>query len=209
MTFQQTIDFLVHRLQEDLPGKDAQIQMAPRPVDIERFRTLDTSSYKIGAVMILLFPDTKGAVFPLMQRPLYDGVHSGQISLPGGKQDPGDEDVIATAIRETKEEIGVDISRDQVLGRLSDMYIPPSKFKVSPVVAYLEKQPLIIPDAREVVEVFSVPLRDVLRDDIRKTEKIVVRNTRLDAPYFDINNKIVWGATAMILSEFCEILKNR
>ncbi|MCP4522165.1 MAG: CoA pyrophosphatase [Cytophagales bacterium] len=161
-----------------------------------------------SAVLLLLYPNNDKLYSVLMKRPEYDGKHSGQISLPGGKYEEDDIDLKTTAVREFKEEVGVDITKDKIIGTLEDIYIPPSNFLVSPFVAYISQKPSFVPDQREVERLIEYPIQRLLETDvIQHTHQEISNNMKIKVPYFDIDDEIVWGATAMILGEFREHLK--
>jgi 8-oxo-dGTP pyrophosphatase MutT (NUDIX family) len=143
----------------------------------------------------------------LIERPVYDGAHSGQISFPGGKMEPDDKDLLFTALRECQEEIGIEAARIQVLGSLSPLYIPVSKFEVYPVVGYLSEEPVFIPQTKEVVSILEVPVTRILEADVIEYRTVHYNGKEESIPYFNIQNKFVWGATAMILSEFVQVIK--
>ena len=191
------------RLTLPLPGKYMQMQMAPtfRP-DINNQQT----SVKAG-VMILLYPNPTELYVVLMKRPEYPGTHSGQISFPGGKFEANDENLIKTALRETEEEIGVLSSNVMVLGQLTPLYIPASEFEVYPTVGFIDKPQFII-DPQEVEYVIEAEANFLLRPDKKGSNGFQITNTQGDIPYFNINGNHVWGATAMILNEFLEIVKD-
>ena len=147
--------------------------------------------------------------FPLMLRPNYNGVHGGQISLPGGKKEEKDRSFAATAIREAEEEIGVKSNEITVLGQLSELYVMASNFKVIPVVGYTESQPMFIPNPYEVEAIIEASIDELMNPEIIKSTTLNVRGFELETPYFDFSGNVVWGATAMILSEFKALLKNR
>jgi 8-oxo-dGTP pyrophosphatase MutT (NUDIX family) len=199
--------FLKERLKKPLPGDFAHQQMMAQPIG-QRFKMEYDKPPKKGAVMIVLYPDEGKIYFPLMQRPPYQGVHGGQVSLPGGKKEKSDNNLIETAIRETFEEIGVKISDKEVIGTLSDLNVTASNFIVRPVVSILHKKPDFIRDPREVEQIFKAEVKHLIHPEtLQVTELTVEQKVRLKAPFFDIEEKVVWGATAMILSEFVEILK--
>lgn len=204
MEFDKLIRKLEKALQEPLPGREGQITMAPLPVDEERFIQNIRADYRKGAVLMLFYPDFQQQAFlPFIKRPTYTGVHSGQIAFPGGKMEESDADLSVTALRETEEEIGVDAKKIQLLGKLSDLYIPPSNFMVSPFVGYTLEKPEFNPDPEEVVRIINCPVGTILDKSIRKTGTIQGSGGyRLKAPYFDIESEMVWGATAMMLGEF-------
>jgi len=196
------IDKLTVQLQETLPGMSAQELMMPVESTRARF-DLNKQDVNRGGVLILLYPKNGTIYLPLTQRHDYGGVHGGQVSLPGGKLEDGDDDIVETALRETYEEIGVDQRDINVIGRLTDLYIPPSNFRVTPVIGYLNQEPLFKIDSHEVKELIESPLNELLDESRRKRKDIPIRKgMRINAPYFDVNGKVVWGATAMILSEF-------
>ena len=201
------IEFLQERLRTALPGNAAHQQMMAKQVG-SRFKMDYKDPPRKGAVMIALFPEEEKWFFPLMQRPNYKGVHGGQVSLPGGKMEPSDEDLIFTAIRETYEEIGVQIDRSQVIGSLSDLNVTASNFIVKPVVSILNEKPQFNRDPREVEQIFTAELNHLSdHRTLKETELTVGPNIRLKAPYFDIEEKVVWGATSMILNEFVSLIK--
>ena len=119
-----------------------------------------------------------------------------------------DENVIQTALREAEEEVGIDRHQVRLLGKLTDLYIPTSNFLVSPVVGFLEGTPEFIPDENEVSRIVKTDLDFLLSPEIRKRTVLELgENIRLDTPYFEIDGEVVWGATAMILSELIQVLE--
>lgn len=159
--------------------------------------------------MILLYPDEDAIRFPLIQRPEYPGVHSGQMALPGGKQEPGEEE-IETALRETEEEIGVKRADIEVIGTLSSFYVFASNFQIQPVVGKVSGHPNFVPQESEVAEIVKADLMHLLDDNYLKQKMVMPREGfELQAPYFDLEGKTVWGATAMMLNEFKMILKEQ
>jgi len=164
-------------------------------------------SANVSSVLILLYPWKDKLLIPFILRTEYDGPHSGQIGLPGGKKEEADQDLVQTALREAKEETGIDIAAIEILGNLTTLYIPPSNFLVFPVVAFTPIRPDFIPDPGEVQEIIEVDV-----DEIRDQNCISNKNLNLrsglvvEAPGYQIGNNFIWGATAMILSEFIELL---
>jgi 8-oxo-dGTP pyrophosphatase MutT (NUDIX family) len=195
-------------LKKELPGAEAHQKLAPLNRDLRNNLNNKTPGFKQGSVLILLYPANGEIFLPLMQRPNYQGIHSGQISFPGGKKEEIDSDLIATALRETMEEIGVLEKDVKVVGTLTELYIPASNFKVLPVVGYVTKQPNFIPDQYEVVKIIETSVSELLDEGIIKTRMIKTSlGLEIKAPYYDVQGHIVWGATAMILSEFLDIVK--
>ena len=144
----------------------------------------------------------------LIQRKEYTGKHSGQISFPGGKKDNEDADLLATAIRECLEEVGVDISSSEYLGKLTQVYIPVSGFLVEPHVFYYPEVPVFVQQEREVAAVFTISLDELLAEDVISEMKVTTENklVKMNVPCFAIRDKQIWGATALILNELRESL---
>jgi 8-oxo-dGTP pyrophosphatase MutT (NUDIX family) len=209
MKFQELISALSRRLQLPMPGADAHEPMRAWPVT---GNPLPKFTHKIppkpGSVLVLLYPDDNGdAIFPLIKRADYPGAHSGQVSLPGGKMEPG-ESHTTTALREASEEIGIDASKPNVIGCLSEFFVIPSNFLVVPVIAYMDSRPVFIPDKREVVRVIEARLSDIEPDEaILKKEILAAGQYRLMAPHFEVDGEVVWGATAMMLNELRVCIK--
>lgn len=199
---------LRYRLQHPLPGAAAHEQMQPRLTSGQRIRFKSEVAPREGAVLLLLYPSAEKWFFPLIQRPAYNGVHGGQISLPGGKKDPGDVDLVATALREAQEEIGIVSEKVQILGQLTDFFVAASNHQVTPVVGFVDHAPAFTPDQHEVEEVMEAALH-TLTDPLHKKETTLRTSAGYDliAPYYAVQDRMVWGATAMILSEFSAILQ--
>jgi 8-oxo-dGTP pyrophosphatase MutT (NUDIX family) len=127
--------------------------------------------------------------------------------LPGGKAEPG-EDAIQTALREANEEVGADRDQIQILGKLSEFYVIPSNFLITPVVGMSLTKLSLIPDTHEVVKILTARLSDLLRDDAVRTKEILAAGRyALMAPHFEVEGEIVWGATAMILNELRMVIR--
>lgn len=200
------ISSIQERLQRPLPGWQAQRRMATETHRAARLR-VPTSAQQAG-VLILLYPgEDQHLYFPLIKRPTYNGAHSGQIAFPGGKVEVQDQSIVETALRETQEEIGVDIPQSQVIGQLSDLYIPVSQIVVSPVVAFTKEPPVYEADPYEVAATLDVPAHDFLELNNQSIETIKVRDFVLDAPTYQIQGQTIWGATAMMLAEFFAVLE--
>lgn len=198
---------LRNKLQEDLPGWKAQRLMATH-LHREQ-RAMPRSDARRAGIMILFYPQYHTFYMPLILRPTYSGVHSGQVAFPGGKMEETDRDIVETALRETHEEIGVVIDDSQVIGQLSDIYIPPSNSLVTPVVALFEEKPVYHINPHEVVEVIDISLDDLINPDHRKVVQIDIPGRGIvDAPSYQINGHTIWGATAMMISELLALLNS-
>lgn len=157
--------------------------------------------------MLLLYPVDGLIHTMIIKRPSYDGIHSGQLALPGGKMDEGDGTPIHTAIRETLEEVGVSVSVQDVIGELTPLYIPPSNFLVHPFVAWLNERPTFVPDKREVEVILETPLTTILDPLLKSRRRITIgTNTFIDAPCYIIGDETLWGATAMMFAELEALL---
>jgi 8-oxo-dGTP pyrophosphatase MutT (NUDIX family) len=163
-----------------------------------------------SGVLILFYPVGNKIYTVFILRPTYEGVHSGQVSLPGGKQEPGDLDITETALREASEEIGVDSKEVQIIGKLTDLYIPPSNFLVTPVVGYSLSRPTFRIDPFEVEKIIEAELSLLLYNPTIEQLKITVRDgMEIEAPAYIMDGNIIWGATAMIISELREIVNSK
>ena len=192
-------------LARPLPGEAAQDKMAPRPRFYAEHRSRIVENAKENGVLVALYPRDNDIYLPLILRPIYSGVHSGQVSLPGGRMEDYDADVVACSLREAHEEIGVAAEKIQVLGRLSPLYIGASNNTVYPVVGWLDEAPEFQTDEREVAMLIETPLKALLDPSNKRHEWRELRDRRADVPYFLICDQIIWGATAMILGELLEL----
>jgi len=207
ISFNELTEKLEARLKYLLPGPLAHEEMRAVPVGSIKPNFDHQSPPKAGSVLILLYPEQEKIFFPLIQRSEYEGAHSGQISLPGGKAEAGEEP-IATALREGEEEIGVPASQVNIIGKLSDFFVIPSNFLVTPVVGFLDHKPVFKADPVEVEKIIFGNLHDILRKDAIKTKEILAAGRyRVEAPHFEVEDQLVWGATAMMLNELRMIVR--
>ena len=197
--FQQIKDHLIHL---PLPGLSGQLAMAPavRAVEAER---ADQRTARLSGVLVLCYADTQEVMrMVLMQRTDYGGEHSGQISFPGGKMEPGDADLQHTALRESMEEVGTDPAKVMVLRELSELYIPPSHFMVHPYLGFMAHEPLLKADPTEVAAILTPRLADLLNPSaVRSIQVHSRRYGSMEVPCYRVDGHSIWGATAMILSE--------
>lgn len=209
MDFKDFKRLFQEQLTNSLPGEAAHSHLMPinRPFTSQSLK--DKPIYRKSAVGLILFPEIQATKCVLIERPSYDGVHGGQISFPGGKMDPEDPHLEYTARRECFEEVNLPMGHGDILGSLSEVYIPVSKFLVQPFVFTLDEKPALTPDQREVESIIEFNIFDLLDEQNLKTKDIQLSQgyTQKNVPYFDIDGHIVWGATAMMLSEFREILR--
>ncbi|MCT4646113.1 MAG: CoA pyrophosphatase [Carboxylicivirga sp.] len=201
------IDLLYRALTKPLPGQKAQRLMSPSVRFTSNIKH-DHTKARVSSVLILLYKKNKEWYIPLIQRPKYDGAHSGQVSFPGGKIEEGDRSLLDTAQRETMEEIGVHPSSLEFITQLSSLYIPNSNFMVYPQVCVTKQQPDFIPDLREVETIIEAPVAKLLSPSTIHRFKREINGVQVDAPFYKIDDYVIWGATAMILSEFLSLLKN-
>jgi 8-oxo-dGTP pyrophosphatase MutT (NUDIX family) len=200
--FQIFIDNLKTNLQNPLPGLEAQFEMAHVKREKVTENSFEAEEYRPSAVLILLYPNEQQQTSVLLiERMTYNGHHSGQIALPGGKVEPTDENLRATALREFFEETGSDLT-PIIIGQLTPIYIPVSKFMVQPFVSYVNQKPNFSASSNEVNALIELEIAQLLNPDIIKETTIEpTPGLKLKTPYFDIQGKVLWGATAMMLNE--------
>jgi 8-oxo-dGTP pyrophosphatase MutT (NUDIX family) len=155
-----------------------------------------------AAVLLLLYPQDGELHLPLTVRAGHLPTHKGQVALPGGSTDPEDDGPAATALREAEEELGIPPTSVEVLGALSSFYITPSNFMLTPVVGISAEAPVLRPHPGEVELAFSVPLSQLLDPATIVTEEWELRGMKVQVPFFALGGQKVWGATAVVLSEF-------
>ena len=174
-----------------------------RSIDLEK------KDPRQAAVMALFYPDANQKThLLLMLRKTYNGVHSNQVGFPGGKVEQEDNGLLSTALRETHEEVGVHPLDITVIKELTNIYIPPSNFVVQPYLGlYLEPRPFIIQET-EVESLLEVPIVDFLNENNLITQKLSTSYAKeMEVPAFKLNGYVVWGATAMMLNEIKELVK--
>jgi 8-oxo-dGTP pyrophosphatase MutT (NUDIX family) len=205
-TVRVTVDQVRQALRRPLPGLAAQMRMAPSPrPGTERVLDPDVHCRQAG-VLILLYPCADGLCLVLTRRTESVANHQGQISLPGGSIER-DETPMAAALREAREELAVESAGLDVLGWLSRLYIPYSGFCIHPFVAHSSRQPVFVPEAAEVAEVIEEPLAHLLDPATRVEEMWNLRGEMVRVPFYALGEHKVWGATAMVLSEFTVLLR--
>ncbi|MFM2392505.1 MAG: hypothetical protein RLZZ546_482 [Bacteroidota bacterium] len=203
----QFIERLERELEEELPGRKAHLLMAP----LSRQDEIEIPDDHIHAcVLLLLFPKNKEWHIVLIERAddnPHDH-HAGQISLPGGRFEDTDYSYQDCALREAEEEIGINASDVGVIGELSQIYIPISNYLIYPFIGFMSDEPEFSMQKSEVKRIIDVLIKSFIESKYKKITDLTVRQTTLvNVPYYDISNRVIWGATAMILSEFESIIK--
>lgn len=185
-----------------LPHFDTRAARAPMEPETRRLHPPAATPPRQAAVLLLLWPWQQALHFVLTRRARQLRGHSGQVSLPGGRCDPEDVDHAATALRETREELGIPEGAVQLLGQLDELYIPPSNFLVRPQVGALAEAPRFRPRAAEVAAVLTVPLAQLFDAQRKRASLRHSEGRALHIPCYELAQHQVWGATAMMLSEF-------
>lgn len=194
---------------DKLGGLNAQFKLAPElrlRYDADKIKA---SNPKKAAVLALFYPnDNKQTTFVLTERASYKGTHSAQISFPGGKNDKADTNLEETALREAFEEVGVAQKSIEIIRELTDVYIPPSNFLATPFIGFVDEKPIFNTNY-EVETIIEVLVEDLLNETSLSTVNLTTSYMKkIDVPCFKLNGYIVWGATAMMLSEIKELLKS-
>jgi 8-oxo-dGTP pyrophosphatase MutT (NUDIX family) len=209
MEFHNFLKYLPKIEKVSLPAMDAHLKMAP----IERMDALkklnkDHLTPKIAAVMMLVYPKNGISHIVLIIRNSYPGVHSSQIAFPGGKTELIDKNLAQTALRETEEEVGVRSSSIEVIRPFTEVYIPPSNFMVTPFLGFTETTPKFKLQPEEVAGIIEMPLHELFNDQIVVERKLMTSYAiAVDVPAFKVQEHIVWGATAMMISELKETFR--
>ena len=191
-----------------LPGEKAQLQMAA----VERLEELQRSQLiaktpREAATMMLLYPKNEVPYFVLIERMISKGKHSGQIAFPGGRAEKEDADFSVTALRETEEEVGIAQSDQHLIRSATPVYIPPSNYMVRPYLAFAKANLSFQPQPSEVKSIIEVPLMELLDPQNISTVNLSTSYMdNIDVPCFLLQKQVVWGATAMMLYEFREMM---
>lgn len=207
MNFAKFTENLNNRLKhQSLPGHEEIVQkMAPYRL---RLNAEPNENTRRSAVLLMCYPKGEEVFLPLILRPQYDGVHGGQMAFPGGRSEFKDKNIQATALREAQEEIGIKAIDVKVISNLTELFIPPSNLYCQPVLGYMSYCPDFYPDEREVAGVFEVSVSEILDPSIVQIRTVEARGIKFETPCFIIQEQVVWGATALIIAELVEILRN-
>lgn len=202
---------LKQKISRELPGVDAHLEMVPNGRRLTP-EDSDIAPKKSAVISLLHHNPNSNALDILFIERTNKGTHGGQIAFPGGKMEPEDQNLWATALRETKEEVGIPSQKITHLGALTEVYIPVSNYIVYPYLGWFDdlQKPQLINEIAEVEDSFWAPVSLILDDNaIQRTDIETNRGRKIkDIPYFEVNNKIVWGATALILNEIRHLFKS-
>jgi len=210
MLFTDFIKYIPKIAKEKLLSTDAHAKMAP----LERISYLKEENYldknpRKAAVLMLFYPKNKMTHLALIVRNSYPGIHSSQIGFPGGKVEEFDINLEATALRETHEEVGIHPEKVKIIKTFSEIYIPPSNFLVAPFMGISHEELFFIPDLEEVKSVLEFSIVDFLDEkSITKVKMSTSYATDIEVPAFMVEKYVVWGATAMMMSELKETIKS-
>jgi len=209
MDFQEFLQYVPKIIEASLPAFDAHVKMAPLD-RVESLKNIDIKGKnpRVAAVMMLFYPKNDATHLVLIVRNSYKGVHSAQIAFPGGKYELEDQNFAETALRETHEELGIHPDKIEILKPFTELYIPPSNFMVYPFLGISKEELVFTPQLSEVADIIELPLSLFLDDAlVVNTNLSTSYADNISIPAFKIEEHIVWGATAMMLSELKEILK--
>ncbi len=196
-------------LHQPLPGRAAHLEMAPENrIESLRIETPEQIAHARKAAVLILLYEINGEIYTtFIKRTTYDGVHSGQIAFPGGRHEQTDANLIDTALREAEEEVGIMRHDVTVLGSLSQLYIPPSNFLILPVVGSIGCIPNFVLQTSEVDGILQVSLKELFNEENRSVTTITSKEYgTFQAPCYIINDEIIWGATAMVINEFKQVM---
>lgn len=209
MTLDKFLNIKSKIANSELPGIDSQFKMAPA-IRKKLGKEFDIAKRnpRRAAVMALLYPNNKGELKMIfILRKTYEGVHSNQVGFPGGKIEKSDTDLLDAALRETKEEIGIDRSQIEVIKELTDVYIPPSNFLVKPFLGVVSTPFEYVIDDYEVEQIIEISMKDILNDEFKGEQSLTTSYAKgLLVPIFKFDDTVIWGATAMMLSEIKDLL---
>lgn len=209
MDFQEFLKYVPKLMEVVLPATEAHLKMVP----LDRIQSISNLNIegknpKSAAVMMLFYPKNGRTHLVLIVRNSYEGVHSAQIAFPGGKYEVEDITFEKTALRETYEEIGIHPDSMEIIRPFTHLYIQPSNFLVYPFLGICKNEIIFIPDTSEVADIIELPLSVFLADDVVVSVMISTSYANnIMVPAFKIEDHIIWGATAMMLSELKEVLK--
>ncbi len=200
MLIPDTMRRLAAVLRHHLPGPD--IRQAMAPSQRRNAPMADDREIRTAGVLMLLYQERNEWHMPLIVRPRYDGPHSGQIALPGGRSEPDDASLWHTATRESEEEVGIARKLVRRIGSLAPIFIPNSRYEVTPYIGWVSGVVEFRPEASEVAEVLHLPLDLLLDPQFTRRDVWNMQGRDVKVPYYQFGSHQIWGATAMMLSEF-------
>lgn len=203
--YEDLLQHISRLLKQKLPGEDAHRKMSP-PGRRLKVHLSETNHVKYSSILLLLFPDNGEIYTCLTRRNPNMKTHPGQVSFPGGKIEEGESPEL-TAMREAQEEVGISPLDVRLLGRLSELYIPVSGYSIFPYVGWMDYRPQFKLNADEAEKLILFPLTDFLQNKQVSYTEMKTNRGELTVPYYPFDGEKIWGATAMILSEFFEVLK--
>ena len=206
ITINKIAEQIKERLKKPLPGNMAHLTTRIKTKSEVTFPNTEETA-RPAAVLILLFPFEDEIQFFLTKRTEDVEHHKGQISLPGGIRE-NDESLNETALRETKEEVGIDSTKIIISGSLTPFFIPVTGYIVHPFIGWCKEKPSTKIHDVEVNQLFSVSITELMDEKILQTEQWNIRGYDAIVPYYNFGKCKVWGATAAILSEFKSILED-
>ncbi|MFV0531059.1 MAG: NUDIX hydrolase [Flavobacteriales bacterium] len=200
--------FLNHIQNQALVGEEAHKEMSPIDRSTILVKDLNLNKVRKASVLIVLYEEKGSICFPLIERHIYEGNHSGEIGLPGGKIEKFDKDASEAALRETEEELGIRQGDVKIIRELTSIYIPPSNFLVTPYIGFLSEKPYYFPDPVEVKNIIKLTVNQLIDNKNNVRVDINKRHIQIKVPAFQFKDYVVWGATACILNELRYLLKN-
>jgi len=197
---------LIERLKREIPAERAHQKIMQSRLPVKDIEEKVKQARKAG-VLLLLYPKELKLHTVFILRAEYEGVHSNQVSLPGGAMEVEDDSLLTTALREANEELAIQTEKVEVLGSLSSIYVPPSNFVIQPYIGIQSTEGLFIPDPYEVKSIIECPVECLIGEEKVIEREIVVRKQqRMRVKGFQLGENLLWGATAMIVKEFAEIM---
>lgn len=209
MTLNAIISTLKKNLKNELPFQNIEKEGLDENLKNFILKEQNKQSYspRICAVMIALFEKKGEVYFPCFIRPMKNRVHPGQIAFPGGGREEQDNDLTDTAIRETWEEIGISIPKENIIGKLTEMYVPPSNSLITPKISFMAESPVYNIDPNEVDKVLEIPVSILLDENNHILKPIRIGEMTIQMPAIQFEENVIWGATARILKELTLVLK--
>lgn len=198
---------LTERLGAELPADRAHQKVMPHRKPVGQLGK-ELKDARQSAILIFLYPHQAKWHTVLIRRSDYKGVHSGQIAFPGGKFEDEDRNLEFTAIREAEEEVAIPASRVQTIGKISSLYVPPSNFLINPYIGYALERPEFRPQPSEVADILETPLESLIGDHRLKDQNVKLASGEvIRVKGFPLGDRLIWGATAMILKEFTDLIE--